>query len=258
MIGAFRSDGRERVSARALTGRAASMPTAGLRWLPLLLLVIPPVAEAQEPVRFGRPDATAAEPRGSIDGIRVQRGGDVLVADGAENRLIRYSNDLATATVIGREGQGPDEYRQPDGLFALPGDSTLMTDLGNGRLAVLDPEGTIVRTAPIAREGEEGSLMLLLPRATDAEGGIWFTTRAAPGMRPGDSVQIRRLDPGTGEIEEVARLAPPPESRSTSGGGGRQEERVMPVPFGPEDDWAVGPGGLAIVRAEPYRVERVR
>jgi hypothetical protein len=181
----------------------------------------------------------------------------VLVADGAESRLIRYSRDLETASVLGREGQGPDEYRQPDGLFALPGDSTLMTDLGNGRIAVLDPDGTIVRTAPIAREGDDGSLMLLLPRATDAEGGIWFTTRTGPGMRLEDSVRVRRLEPGTGAIESVAGLAPPPISRSTSGGGGRQEERVMPIPFGPEDDWAVGPGGLAIVRAEPYRVERV-
>jgi hypothetical protein len=73
-----------------------------------------------------------------------------------------------------------------------------------------------------------------------------------------DSMQVRRLDPATGEIESVARLAPPPLNRSTSGSGGRQEERVMPIPFGPEDAWAIGPGGLAILRAEPYRLERVR
>ncbi|MCL7938365.1 MAG: hypothetical protein M8844_09405 [marine benthic group bacterium] len=224
----------------------------------LLLLLPSSMAVSQEPVRFGEPDATAAEPRGSIDGIRVLRGGALLVADGAESRLIRYSNDLATAAVLGREGQGPDEYRQPDGLFALPGDSTLMTDLGNGRIAVLGPDGAIVRTEPIAREGADGSFMLVLPRGTDAEGGIWFTTRTGPGMRLEDSAQVRRLDPGTGEIESIARLAPPPMSRSTSGGGDRQEERVMPIPFGPEDDWAVGPGGLAVVRAEPYRVDRVR
>ncbi len=36
------------------------------------------------------------------------------------------------------------------------------------------------------------------------------------------------------------------------------EERIMPIPFGPQDAWSVGPGGLAIVRAEPYHVERVR
>ncbi|MCL7983843.1 MAG: hypothetical protein M8872_01120, partial [marine benthic group bacterium] len=90
----------------------------------LLLLLPSSMAVSQEPVRFGEPDATSAEPRGSIDGIRVLRGGALLVADGAESRLIRYSNDLATAAVLGREGQGPDEYRQPDGLFALPGDST--------------------------------------------------------------------------------------------------------------------------------------
>ena len=217
-------------------------------------------ARAQEPVRFGSPDAVAAEPRGSISGIRVQRGGSVLVADGVEARLVRLSPDLAEATVIGREGQGPDEYRQPDGLFALPGDSTLMTDLGNGRLAVLAPDGSIVRTEPIARENEDGGMMLVLPAATDAEGGIWFASRGGMGrqMSLDDSLQVRRLDLATGEMPIVARLTPPPMTSSTSGGAGNTQQRIMPIPFGPEDAWSVGAGGLAIVRAEPYHVERIR
>lgn len=232
--------------------------TCALGMAAICALLIPGASRAQQPVQLGEPDAVAAEPRGSIAGIRVLRGGSVLVADGAESRLVRLSPDLSQATVIGREGQGPDEYRQPDGLFALAGDSTLMTDLGNGRLAVLTPDGSIARTAPIAREGEEGGMLLVLPQGTDAEGRIWFTTRAGPRMRLEDSLQVRRLDPSTGVVETIARLAPPPMSRSSSGGGDRQEERVMPIPFGPEDAWAVGAGGLAIVRAEPYRVERVR
>jgi hypothetical protein len=224
------------------------------------LLLTAESAPAQEPIRFGSPDAVAAEPRGSISGIRVQQGGSVLVADGVEARLVRLSPDLVEATVIGREGQGPDEYRQPDGLFALPGDSTLMTDLGNGRLAVLAPDGSIVRTAPIARDGEDGGMMLVLPEATDAEGGIWFASRG--GMRRqmslDDSVQVRRLDPATGEMKTVARLAPPPMTSSTSGGANNMQQRIMPIPFGAEDAWSVGAGGLAVVRAEPYRVERIR
>ncbi len=215
-------------------------------------------ALAQDPIRFGSPDAVAAEPRGSIAGIRVQPGGSILVADGVEARLVRLSPDLAEATTLGREGQGPDEYRQPDGLFALPGDSTLMTDLGNGRLAVLAPDGSIVRTEPIARDDEDGGMMLVMPTATDAGGGIWFASRG--GMRGGmsldDSVQVRRLDPASGEMTTVAYLAPPPMTRSTSGGAGNMQERIMPIPFGAEDAWSVGPGGLAVVRAEPYRVER--
>ena len=214
-------------------------------------------AVAQEPIRLGSPDAVAAEPRGSIAGIRVQQGGAVLVADGVEARLVRLSPDLSKATVIGREGQGPDEYRQPDGLFALPGDSTLMTDLGNGRLAVLAPDGAIVRTEPIAREGDDGGMLLVLPEATDAAGGIYFASRGGPRMSLEDSVQVRRLDPETGQVETVAHLSPPPMTRSTSGGADNMQERIMPVPFGPEDAWSVGPGGLSVVRAEPYRVERV-
>ncbi len=216
-------------------------------------------AVAQEPIQLGSPDAVAAEPRGSISGIRVLPGGGVLVADAVEGRLVLLSPDLGGTTIVGREGQGPEEYRQPDALFALPADSTLMTDLGNGRLAVLAPDGSIVRTEQIAREGDNGGMLLVLPRGTDAEGGIWFSSRGGgPRMNLADSMQVRRIDPKTGESVTVARLAPPPLSRSTSGGAGNVQERVMPIPFGAEDAWAVGPGGLAVVRAEPYHVERIR
>jgi hypothetical protein len=245
---------RTKPSSRPVLASGTSLAIALCAGLPL----VAPSAQAQEPIRFGSPEAVAAEPRGSISGIRVQQGGSVLVADGLEARLVRLSPDLAEATVIGREGQGPDEYRQPDGLFALPGDSTLMTDLGNGRLAVLAPDGSIVRTEPIARDGEDGGMMLVMPQATDAEGGIWFASRGGPRMSLDDSVQVRRLDPVTGELETMARLAPPPMTRSTNGGAANMEERIMPIPFGAQDAWSVGPGGLAIVRAEPYHVERVR
>lgn len=182
----------------------------------------------------------------------------MLVADAVEGRLVLLSPDLSKSTVVGREGQGPEEYRQPDGLFALPADSTLMTDLGNGRLAVLAPDGSIVRTEQIAREGENGGMLLVLPRGTDADGGIWFSSRGGgPRMSLTDSLQVRRIDPKTGEAVTVAKLAPPPTSRSTSGSAGDMREQVMPIPFGAEDGWAVGPGGLAVVRAEPYHVERI-
>jgi hypothetical protein len=212
---------------------------------------------AQEPVPLGEPLAVAAEPRGSVSGLRELRGGALLVADGVEGRLYRLSPDLSAAEVVGREGQGPEEYRGPDRLLPLPADSTLMLDLGNGRLSVLAPDGSIARTEPIARDDGEGGVALVLPRATDARGGIWFEAREGPSGRPLDSVEVRRLDPSTGAAHAVARLAPPPVKRSSSGDAANRQERILPVPFGAADGWAVGPGGLVLVRADPYRVERV-
>ena len=48
--------------------------------------------------------------------------------------------DAGTRAQVGAEGQGPEEYRQPDAVWPLPGDSTLLVDLGNGRLVVLGPD----------------------------------------------------------------------------------------------------------------------
>lgn len=235
---------RRRLLAPLLAATAAGSATAG-------------PAGAQEPVPLGEPLAVAAEPRGAVSGLRELPGGGLLVADGVEGRLLRLSPDLSVAGTVGREGQGPEEYRSPDRLFPLPGDSTLMLDLGNGRLAVLADDGSIARTWPIGREDGNGGLALILPRATDARGGIWYEAREGGRGQPLDSVEVRRLDPATGEVSVVARLTPPPVKRSTSGGGGNLQERILPVPFGAADGWGVGPGGLFVVRADPYHVERV-
>ncbi len=237
--------------ARAFRRLAARLPVA----VAVAIAVGP--AAAQEPVPLGEPLAAASEPRGAVSGLRELPGGALLVSDGVEGRLYRLSPDLSEVGVVGREGQGPNEYRGPDRLFALPGDSTLMIDLGNGRLAVVAPDGSIARTEPIARDDGTGGLSLVLPRATDAAGGIWFEAREGAAGRPLDSVEVRRLDPGTGAVATVARLSPPPVKRSSSGGAGNRQERVLPVPFGAADGWGVGPGGLYLVRADPYRVERV-
>lgn len=244
--------GRTSRGVRAVRRRHAERLAAGL-----VAVIAAGPALAQEPVPLGEPLAAASEARGAVSGIRELPGGALLVADGVEGRLYRLSPDLSVADVVGREGQGPQEYRGPDRLFALPGDSTLMLDLGNGRLAVVSPDGSIARTEPIARDDGDGGLALVLPRATDAAGGIWFEAREGAGGGPLDSVEVRRLDPGTGAVATVARLAPPPVRRSTTGGAGDRQERVVPVPFGAADGWGVGPGGLVLARAQPYRVERI-
>ncbi|HSL82924.1 MAG TPA: 6-bladed beta-propeller, partial [Thermoanaerobaculia bacterium] len=87
---------------------------------------------APEPIRLGAPTATFPEDFGAIQTVRELPDGRVLVADPLSKAV--YLVDLAGGrrTVIGREGQGPGEYRQPDAVWPLPGDSTLLVDLGNG------------------------------------------------------------------------------------------------------------------------------
>ena len=87
---------------------------------------------------------------GLLSNVRELPDGKVLVADPLGQILAALDMDAGTMDMWGREGGGPREYRQPDAVHALPGDSTLLVDLGNGRLTVIAPDG---RTARSTRRG---------------------------------------------------------------------------------------------------------
>ena len=87
---------------------------------------------------------------GLLSNVRELPDGRVLVADPLGQILAALDMDAGTMDMWGREGGGPREYRQPDAVYALPGDSTLLVDLGNGRLMVIAPDGSFVRSRPIA------------------------------------------------------------------------------------------------------------
>ena len=90
-------------------------------------------------VRLDQPTATLTDDFGSIQTVRELPDGRVLVADPLGKALYVVDIDAGTRTQVGTEGQGPQEYRQPDAVWPLPGDSTLLVDLGNGRLVAMGP-----------------------------------------------------------------------------------------------------------------------
>ena len=49
---------------------------------------------------------------------------------------------------LGREGEGPGEYRSPNAILVTPGDTLHIFDGSTARLTVLSPEYDVVRTAP--------------------------------------------------------------------------------------------------------------
>lgn len=226
----------------------------------LAALVLAAPAAAQTPL--GAPLAVFPEDFGSIQTVRELPDGRVLVADPLGKEL--YLVDLAagTRTVVGRQGQGPQEYLQPDAVWPLPGDSTLMVDLGNGRVVALGPDLSFGPTMPIAlsEPGSGPTLVLALPQGVDGAGRIY--ARAMGGGMGGplpDSAAILRIDRGTRTADTVAMVKLPGRTQIRSGGAGDQNVRIGVVPLSPEDAWGVSPDGwVAVARAGEYRVDWVR
>jgi hypothetical protein len=165
------------------------------------------------------PEATFPEGFSRLSGLRELADGRVMVADGLGQVLVIADMASGAADTIGAEGQGPDEYREPDGLFALPGDSTLLVDLGNGRLTTIAPNSAFGETTPIAQPAERG-LTLVLPRATDSGGGIYFQQMGGMGGARGlpDSAAVVRFDRESGAYDTLALVKMPERRVSESGG----------------------------------------
>ena len=194
---------------------------------------------------------------GLLSNVRELPDGRVLVADPLGQILAALDMEAGTMDMWGREGGGPREYRQPDAVHALPGDSTLLVDLGNARLTVIAPDGSFVRTRPIAlggtpTPGRGPGMQMAIPRVVDGSGRIYFPVRNF--QNPGDSSSIARVGVGSDAVETVARFKPRDVQQSESGG----RISIQARPMSPEDDWAVGVDGtIALVRADDYHIDVV-
>jgi len=213
-------------------------------------------------VRLDHPSAAFPEDFGAIQTVRELPDGRVLVADPLAKVLYVMDMDGGTRQVVGREGEGPEEYRQPDAVWPLPGDSTLLVDLGNGRLVALGPNLEFGPTMPIAvGDFQPGRpLVLAIPQGVDGEGNLYARV-VGGGMGGGplpDSADIMRIDRHTREAEPAARFKIQEMTQTRSGGANNQQVAITPVPLSPEDAWGVAPdGSIVLARAGDYHLERV-
>jgi len=222
--------------------------------MPSALLLMFVALQAQQPaplVRLTKPDAVLPREFSQIRGVRELRDGRLIVTDWTDEVVLVA--DLRTGSVrqIGRKGSGPAEYRLPAGLLPLPGDSTLLVDQGNERLAVIAPDLSIVRSFSSHRPGLTHTVV---PRAVDDAGRFYFEIPnwTRPDLALNDSVAVVRWDPRTGVEEPVGRVR-----AETFRKPGRRLRPSLPyVVFAPQDVWQADRGGrVAFVRSAGYRVE---
>lgn len=187
------------------------------------------------------------EPFSHLRGVRELSDGRLLAADPLSEVVVRIDPASGSADTLGGHGEGPMEYGQPDQVFPLPGDSTLVVDLGNSRLAVLDPGGTPVEWIPMYRATEDGNPTSLHPQSVDAGGSLYTYGPSGREDTPPDSGTVVRFDRQEESYSEVARYWRPPFRRPPSG------RRPMLLPA---DDWAIGGDGrLAVIHANGYSVD---
>lgn len=236
---------------RIATFRAALLGAAAL--------LVPGLAGAQ--VRLDRPAAAFPEDFGTIQTVRELRDGRVLVADPLAKELYVVDMAAGSRTVVGRQGQGPQEYLQPDAVWPLPGDSTLLVDLGNGRIVALAPDLSFGPTMPIAlsEPGPGVTLVLALPQGVDGQGRLYARGMGGMGGALPDSAQVLRIDRRTRAADTVATFKLADRTQTRSGGANNQNVQISNVPLSPEDAWGVSADGwIAVARAGDYHLDWIR
>ncbi len=233
------------------------------RWLvfvPLLLLHVQACADAgtgdaadpRRPVSLGAPDAVFPEDFGYVHTVRELPGGDVLAADPLGKALYRVNMDVGVRTVVGRLGEGPEEYQQPDAVWPLPGDSTLLVDLGKGQLVRMGPELAFGTAHPIARFQEDGGVVMALPAGIDLGGNVYTASMSGFPPDPDGRGAILRISLAEGSVDTAGsfkRLDIVVEEIENG-------VSISPIPLSPQDAWGVAADGSVVVaRSVGYGVD---
>ena len=200
-----------------------------------------------------------------MNGIRVRPDGSLLVADATGGELVLLDLDLGTRTVVGGRGEGPGEYQAPSRVWPLPGDSTLLMDVGNNRLTVLTSDLTFGATRPMLEIDPAAGVLMLNPQVIDGSGRMYTTngfSMSLPGMGAGggsgsDSIPVVRATLDDLSPDTVATLAPRSTSRiEMRSNRGDRVSTTQRAPYSASDSWGVAPdGSVAVARAADYHLE---
>lgn len=88
---------------------------------------------------------------GQVRALAVGPDGRIYVLDGHGPVIRMYGPDGAYIQDVGREGEGPGEYKRPDsGLVTTPDGRLLLRDPGNGRISIYTLDGDYVNSWPVA------------------------------------------------------------------------------------------------------------
>lgn len=206
-----------------------------------LLLVL------QATTQLGTPERTLPVDFTQVRGVRELADGRILVTDRLDQGLVVADFAKGTVARIGRTGSGPAEYRLPTALIAMPGDSTLLVDEGNQRLAVVGPDLKIHRSFNLMLPGIGPPLGA---RAADRQGRYILQIPGWIHSLPGDTLLVVRFDPRSQRVDTLARV---------KGSTPRKNTMIPGLPyviFAAQDVWQASlDGRVAVARSGDYHVD---
>ena len=221
--------------------------------LTLIAAVFAVAPQGPRVITLDKPDAVLSAEFTQIRGVRELPDGRVLVSDRLDRGVVVATFGTNDVKPISRTGRGPAEYRLPTALIPLPGDSTLLFDEGNSRLAVIGPDLRIHRsfTVMLPRMGTP-----MFSRVIDTRGRYYMTIPGwmlgSPNDPPRDTLPLVRFDEKASRVDTITHI----KGYTNRAPGPRLIPGVPYIVFAPQDVWTVNLSGrIAIVRSGDYHIE---
>ena len=127
----------------------------------------PITVELEELWRLGGDTDNEDEFFGVISQILADPSGNVYLLDSQLSEVKVFSADGEFLRTLGREGEGPGEFRRPSDMCFLPGGLLGVVQLAPGRLVQLKTDGTPAGEHPIPQVGDAGSVFLMNARSAN-------------------------------------------------------------------------------------------
>ena len=197
----------------------------------------------------------------TVSGVREMKNGALLVTDAKRPAIYLIDAKTGTATALGSAGADSGQYVQPGGIYSGRGDTVLVLDRGQARVSLISPAGAIVGVRSIRQVGVQTSSDADIDyQRVDNRGLAYFTARGgrllsrlAGNASRNDSIALVRFDPLRQHGDTIAKLRVL-EAKIVS--MDEHTQITQTVIGSPEDTWGIAADGrVAIVRADPYRVE---
>jgi hypothetical protein len=139
----------------------------------LATLFVPSLAFAQSPPSFTltTPNAKITEPFSRAMGLAELTDGRAIIPDFRESALYVVDFKTGTRSIIGRNGEGPNEYQAVAGVVRRLGDTLYVFDGRNRRYLRIDGTGKIAGTVSFPSRSREWSS----PKGIDGKGHFYWT-----------------------------------------------------------------------------------
>ncbi len=139
---------------------------------------------------------------GVISQIQTDEAGNIYLLDSQLNQVKVFSRDGEFIRDIGREGEGPGEFRSPTSMFFTRDGNVAVLQLAPGKIVLLTPEGEPAGEHPLPVR-EDGGMMILI--GGNYRGGNFVLAAAANAFAEGRFDQTRYLASVDPEGKEAAR-----------------------------------------------------